>query len=371
MSRLAQGEEMVMAVVIPFFSATSSSMATNGSVGGKAGAAAATKAMNAARDATSSGQGDGKGNGLASEPGAQAATAKNEEGKSSGGSSGEPFGGKSDKTTELLHEATQLLKSLKIQSPGPKLKVMQLGDVEHVQEGHVLLDSGATHGLRPARDEAEWNQAERTVVQLANGSTDSLRLKTGTRILLGHPSESTTRIIPMSALSDLDFSLEWRDGQCRLLDDQGRLVPVTLQNGCPMVDQTQGDKLLEWLEAYQVYQKKKLAVIRTLMSDAEMVDRSQLTMEMAVTLKIRQEFPDLPDPHPHQVGPLLGDDQSRNFRNSSALESTSTTTASTGQEHHHPSLFRTRPEVLGEAVQHGHHRSLVHRHLWQHSSQPP
>ena len=73
----------------------------------------------------------------------------------------------------------------------------------------------------------------------------------------------------MSALSDLDFSLEWRDGQCRLLDDQGRLVPVTLQNGCPMVDQAQGDKLLEWLEASQVHQKRKLAVIRTLMSDAE------------------------------------------------------------------------------------------------------
>ena len=62
-----------------------------------------------------------------------------------------------------------------------------------------------------------------------------------------------------------------------------------------MVERIEGDKLLEWLEAYQVYQKRKLAVVRTMMSEAELVDRSQLTMDMAVTLKIHQEFPDLPD----------------------------------------------------------------------------
>eukprot|EP00435_Cladocopium_sp_Y103_P021593 s2125_g5.t1 len=99
----------------------------------------------------------------------------------------------------------------------------------------------------------------------------------------------------MSGINDLDFSLEWRDGQCRLLDDENRLIPVILQNGCPMVEREQGEKLLEWLEAFQVYQRRKLAVVKTMMADADLVDRSNMTMDMAITLKLRQEFPDLPD----------------------------------------------------------------------------
>ena len=41
----------------------------------------------------------------------------------------------------------------------------------------VLLDSGATHGLRPARDLAEWEAAEPTHVQLANESIDAFDYK--------------------------------------------------------------------------------------------------------------------------------------------------------------------------------------------------
>ena len=202
-------------------------MSSSTPLGGKAGAAAA-KVINAV-DETKSGVGDGKGAASNSEPTSSTTTTTADDGKASGGSGGSE---KSDKTTasELLHEATQLLKTLRVNPGNPKLKVMQIGDLEQVEENMVLIDSGATHGLRPAQDEGEWQYAERTVVQLANGSTDAFRLKKGTKILLGHPSESTARIIPMSGLSDLDFSLEWRDGHCRLQDDEGRQVPVTLRN---------------------------------------------------------------------------------------------------------------------------------------------
>ena len=56
--------------------------------------------------------------------------------------------------TELLAEATQLLKSLRM----PNMKVMQLSKLE--PNAQVLLDSGATHGLRPAASQEEWNSAE-------------------------------------------------------------------------------------------------------------------------------------------------------------------------------------------------------------------
>jgi hypothetical protein len=34
----------------------------------------------------------------------------------------------------------------------PKLKAMQLSNIETVDDEYILLDSGATHALRPARD---------------------------------------------------------------------------------------------------------------------------------------------------------------------------------------------------------------------------
>ena len=82
-----------------------------------------------------------------------------------------PKAGSKGGTEDLLHEATQLLKSLRLQ---PKISVMQLAGLDRTEDNWVLIDSGATHALRPARDQDEWAQADRTVVQLANGATDAL-----------------------------------------------------------------------------------------------------------------------------------------------------------------------------------------------------
>ena len=274
--------------------AASASTSSTSNLGGKAGAAAA-KVFNAASGEVGAGAGDGKGAGSAAEMTSSTTTAMADEGKSSGGSGGDATVAKSDKANELLHEATQLLKTLCVSPANPRLKVMQISDLEQVEENMVLIDSGATHGLRPAHDEGGWRYAERTVVQLANGSTEAFRLKKGTKILLGHPSESTARIVPMSGLSDLDFALEWRDGQCRLQDDEGRQIPVTLRHGCPMLERNEGDKILQCLEFYQVYQQRKLAVVKTMMMDDSLVDKSNLSLDLAMTLKMRQEFPELPD----------------------------------------------------------------------------
>jgi hypothetical protein len=152
------------------------STSTSGSnVGGKAGAAAA-KVINAAgEESRTTTAGDGKGGGSTTEPTSSTTTAMADEGKSSGGSGGEPAIAKNDKTSELLHEATQLLKTLRVSPGNPRLKVMQIGELDRVEDNMVLIDSGATHSLRPARDDDEWQNAQRTRVQLANGSTDAFR----------------------------------------------------------------------------------------------------------------------------------------------------------------------------------------------------
>ena len=175
------------------------------------------------------------------------------------------------------------------------MKVMQLSNVETVDDNYILLDSGATHALRPARDEGEWMAAERTSVQLADGTTEMFRLKKNTKILLAAPNAQVSWIIPMGGLSDLDFSLEWRDGLFKLKDDEGREVPVELRNGCPMISRQEGEKIMQWLELFYVHQWRKLAVVKTLLADANMVDLNLLNLETAMTVKMKQEFPGLPD----------------------------------------------------------------------------
>eukprot|EP00435_Cladocopium_sp_Y103_P038074 s1529_g10.t1 len=106
---------------------------------------------------------------------------------SSGGGAG---GGKkpeslgNSNTNELLHEATKLLKSLQI--PSAKMITLQeLGDPLQGSSELMLLDSGATHTLRRAKSWTEWEEAEKTVVALAQGTTSSLRIKPGSEVMDG------------------------------------------------------------------------------------------------------------------------------------------------------------------------------------------
>ena len=102
---------------------------------------------------------------------------------------------------------------------------MHLSGWENAEDDFMLPDSGATHALRPAKDDQEWQLGLTTTVQLAEDSTDQFRLKKGTKILLSSPATTNARIIPMGGLADLDFSLEWTGSQCRFKDDEGREIP--------------------------------------------------------------------------------------------------------------------------------------------------
>ena len=149
---------------------------------------------------------------------------------------------KNEKTAELLHEATQLLKTLRIQ---PKLNVMRISELDRGWQDLVLVDSGATHALRPARDDGEWSNGQPTTVMLAEGSTNRFRLKPGTRILLSEPGAAQAWIVPMGGLADLDFTMQWSGNQCQLRDDEGREIEVLVQHGCPMISLADGRRVLE------------------------------------------------------------------------------------------------------------------------------
>ena len=166
-------------------------------------------------------------------------------------------------TTALLSEATQLLKSLRM----PNLKVMRLSNIEpHAQL--VLLDSGATHGLRPAVSEDEWRSAEVTQVMLADGVTNSLRLKPGTRVLLSDPllePELVSWIIPMGCLNELKYKLEWKDHACHLYTKYGEKLNVELHNGCPYISHHFGVQLLNMLEKHQLRQEVMKLTLKSIL----------------------------------------------------------------------------------------------------------
>ena len=285
----------------------SSTTSTTGSstMGGKAGAAAAAKVM-AGTDPMTTATSTSDGSNVPPE----VTNTTTSEGKGGGSESGSSS--KNDKTTEVLSEATQLLKSLRIQ---PKLKVMQISGLNQAEDDMILLDSGATHALRPAHDEGEWILGEPTSVQLADGVTDMFRLKRGTKILISNPaSPSRSTIFPWwTGLADLDFELQWRNGQCRLKDDGGREVEVTVQNGCPMISRSDGLRILQWLELFYVHQRRKLAVVKTLIADHNLVDKRTLDAEVALTRKVKEIFPDLEDEVMMKIVPRLEQVKAENF----------------------------------------------------------
>eukprot|EP00435_Cladocopium_sp_Y103_P021236 s2552_g5.t1 len=248
--------------------------------GGKVGAAASS---NASSSATTSSKPVPKVNELAASTsttatgdGSESATdGKNVSDAGTGGDST-----KADRTNEFLQEATQLLKSLQLKPP--KLTVMQIGGgVERAEDNMTLIDSGATHGLRPAADMAEWDAAEETCVQLASGSTTDFRLKRGTRILLGHPSSSTA----MGALGDLDYRGQW-------LSYAGSL---------------------NWMSVTAVVGALSSVSEEETGYDQTAADRNSMTLDVAVTSKIKQVFPNLPDAVMTRLIPYLDMIGTENF----------------------------------------------------------
>ena len=76
---------------------------------------------------------------------------------------------------------------------------------------------------------------------------------------------------------------------------------------------TQGDEMLQWLEGFQVHQQRKLAIIKTMLTQADQVDKNILDLELALTLRLRKQFPQLPDEIMAKVVPHLQMTQTNTF----------------------------------------------------------
>ena len=155
--------------------------------------------------------------------------------------------------SQMMSEVTSLLKSLRVESNS--VKAIRLCNVTTGKHKTVLLDGGATHVLRQARDDNEWNLSQEVQVSLASGST-CLRQDPWTGSLLTR--EECQTILPMISLTRLGYSVDWTGDQCTIkAPDQSKLpLPVVLDQGCPTVDAVTGRSLLAMVEHQNAHDMK-------------------------------------------------------------------------------------------------------------------
>ena len=106
----------------------------------------------------------------------------------------------------------------------------------------------------------------------------------------------------MGGIAELDFKLQWSDGQCQLQDDAGLPVEVVVRGGCPMVPYEVGIGILQRLEELHLRQALKMQMVKTIAMNPQAVASVDVNLEVALTVKMREIFPGLPD---HTLGKLI------------------------------------------------------------------
>ena len=101
-----------------------------------------------------------------------------------------------------------------------------------------LVDSGATHPLRPASSQEEWLEAEQVEVGLAGGHASHMRI-TKHGVILTPPGRDglPAAIVPLGQLvTRLGYMLSWTTDECFLRSPEGELTTLRVQNGCPVIE---------------------------------------------------------------------------------------------------------------------------------------
>ena len=187
----------------------------------------------------------------------------------------------------LLSEATTLLKSLRPVGDGRMaMKAIKLSSLEVRTNDRALLDGGATHCLRKAESEEEWQRAQEVRVELAEGSV-LLRQIPWTKTLLTQNEVQT--IVPLGVLISLGYEAYWERDRFTLTDPSGALLDVTVEGMCPTVTEGLGRELIAEIERSMVRERARLAVLNG--------EGSQSGLELGEVQhlqELRELFPEVP-----------------------------------------------------------------------------
>ena len=166
---------------------------------------------------------------------------------------------------QLLEEAHRMLKSMSVKEEektsgkGPdrvdvlqkqlddlkraSLRVFRLTRMEKKSTGWSLLDSGATHPLRPPHKHEDPEKMVEVEVTLAGGQDVKMKLSMGGSIVGDVNSEV---IVPLGLLTGmLQCGLSWTPGGVRLFHPAKGAIEVTIKEGCPMIATKKALELIE------------------------------------------------------------------------------------------------------------------------------
>ena len=126
------------------------------------------------------------------------------------------------------------------------LRVLRLARVQPCSENLGLLDSGATHALRPLQEGESWKQYSKVKINLAGGKQLDMRMSPG-NVIVG--AEDIEPIVPLGMMiSRLACTLQWTEDHLVITHPIHGQIPTTLKDGCPMVTRQVALKLIEELE---------------------------------------------------------------------------------------------------------------------------
>lgn len=114
------------------------------------------------------------------------------------------------------------------------------------QRGKGLIDSGATHPLRMRYPKERIEHYAEVKVVLAGGR--EVKMKLSPQGILVSELE-VEPIVPMGVLTrSLECKIHWDEGGLRIDHPGMGQLQVTLEDGCPMIDEEQAMKLIRELE---------------------------------------------------------------------------------------------------------------------------
>ena len=140
---------------------------------------------------------------------------------------------------EVMEKLQQQLNTLRMKTF--RLKRLQKGE----KEG--LLDSGATHPLRPLKEGEDQEHYKKVHVSLADGSTATLAISPGGAMI--SEDFDIEPIIPMGLLADqLNCSISWSKGRLEVEHPTWGKLPVEDRHGCPQLPRRLALQLIDELE---------------------------------------------------------------------------------------------------------------------------
>ena len=109
------------------------------------------------------------------------------------------------------------------------------------QGDEALVDSGATHSMRPPVSNKEWSEAAQVGVKLAGSQATTLRMSPGGALLHPAPHEKSwdkasdpKAIVPLGQIVEkLGYKFEWSAASCRLISPDGKIHRLQVERGCP------------------------------------------------------------------------------------------------------------------------------------------